>query len=133
MCFIPKAAKTRISFAFLTEDGSFTENTPNPVAYIPNYKALLISESNKNGIYDSRSFNFRSWLMHPSIIKGDRFKLPINFYKMKNGHFFIFEEDQINILNDSFAPYQPPIVGNFLPLLKTKNDHIFVEHVSQGP
>ena len=119
----------------MTEDGSFTENSPNPVAYIPNYKALLISEPNENriGIYDSKSFNFRSWLLHPSTKKGDRFKLPIKFFKLQNGHFFIFEEDQINILNDNFAPYQPPIVGNFLPILKKRNDHIFVEHHSQGP
>ena len=135
MCFILQAAKTRISFAFLTEDGSFTENIPNPVAYIPNLKALLISEPNENriAIYDSKSFDFRSWFLHPCIKNGNRFKLPINFFKLQNGHFLIFEEDQINILNDNFAPYQPPIVGNFLPILKAKNDQIFVEHASQGP
>ena len=129
-----QAAKTRVSFAFLTQNGSFAENLPNPVAYISNYKAVLISEPNKNriGIFDSNTFNFRSWLQHPSITNGTTFKLTSKFLLLKNGHFLILEKDQINILNGNFAPYQQPVKGEFISVFET-DDEIPVEQIYRGP
>ena len=135
MCFIWQAIKAGISFAFLTQEGSFSENFKKPVAYIPKYKALLKSEPNNDriGVYDPQTFNFRCWFQHPNVQNGITFKSPSKFLLLENGHFFILEENQINILNGNFAPYQPPLVGKFMSISRGLNDEVLTTQEHQGP
>lgn len=134
MCFIWKATKAGISFAFLTSDGSFSENLKKPVAYIPKYKSLLKSDpyNNRIGIYDPMTLNFRCWFQHPNIQNGKTFNFPSKFLLLGNGHFFILEENQINILNGSFAPYQAPFVGKFMSISMGLNDEVLTTQLFKG-
>ena len=123
-----------MSFALLTNNGSFIENGKKPVAYIPSFKTVLIAEPDQNriGIYDSNRLKFRSWLQHPSTANGHQFQLPSSFLHLRNGHFFILEENQINILNGNFAPYQEPLIGKFLTLSQGNNDEVVTKQLLGG-
>ena len=124
-----------VSFASLTNDGTFTGFLSRPVAYLPNYNRVLIAETDENriGIYNAKTLEFNCWLEHPNPMKGTEFKFPTCFLQHKNGHFFILEETQINILNCNFAPYQQPILGKFSGISKGPNEDILIIQLHQGP
>ena len=124
-----------VSFATLTNDGAFTGFLSRPVAYLPNYNRVLIAETDENriGLYNAKTFKFNCWLEHPNPTKGTEFKSPSCFLHHRNGHFFILEETQINILNCNFAPYQQPIFGKFTGISKGQNEDILIFQLNQGP
>ena len=105
-----------------------------PVAYISAYNSVLVchSEENRIGIYDAKTLKFRSWLQHPDTRNGSHFEFPSSFLILSNGHFFILEKNQINILNRNFAPYQKAIIGNFLSLKHTPQNYIITTQLERG-
>jgi hypothetical protein len=96
---------------------------------------VLISEPDQNriGIYNAKTLEFICWLEHPNKTKGQEFKFPSCFLQLRNGHFFILEETQINILNANFAPYQQPIIGNFFGISKGPDQEILTFQLQRGP
>ena len=130
-----QALKASISFAFLRDDSAFTGHISRPVAYIPTYSTVLISEPDHDriGIYNAKSLEFKCWLEHPNKMKGTAFNTPNAFIHHKNGDFFILEESQINILNGNFAPLQKPILGHFVGMSKGPNGEILAFKIAKGP
>ena len=103
--------------------------------YIPTFNSVLVSnpEQNKIGIYDAKTFEFRSWLQHPDTRNGHHFNFPTDILHLKNGHFLILEKTQINVLNKNFAPHQKAILGTFLSLEHEQDDDILASHLDSGP
>lgn len=104
-------------------------------AYISSLNSVLISDpgQNKIGIHDAKSLKFRSWLQHPDIRNGNHFNCPTNLLLLNNGHFFILEKNQINVLNKNFAPHQKAIGGTFLYLKQGQGDVILTSQLDSGP
>ena len=113
-----QALKASVSFALLKNTAGFTGFLNKPVAYLPKFNSVLLSEpyENRIGIYNAKTFAFNSWLQHPNITNGTKFQFPHGFLLLENGNFVIIEETQINILNKNLAPCQPPIAGKFMGL-----------------
>ena len=112
-----QALKAGISFSPLLEQKAFSGVLESSYAYLPKFQTVLIAEPEKNriGIYNARTFNFLSWVMHPDITKRTMFQFP-NIFVLKNGHILILEDHQLNILNENFVPLQKAIPGKFVGL-----------------
>ena len=131
MCNFSQALKTGISFSKLFEKNTFSGRIKRPFACITKFNIVLLAEpyENKIGLYNARTLNFLSWMVHPDTSKGTRFEFPFCFFIMMNGNIIILEASQMNICDVNFVPIQQPIPGKFLSLSEEANGSILATQI----